>query len=76
MKTRLCSQCLIVGVLAAGLMLLPAPSLSDAPVDLGGSCLSLSLEGSVVDADPLNPGDIVGTLDAGALSCTGHPKNC
>jgi hypothetical protein len=25
---------------------------------------------------PFEPGDYVGTLDAGALSCSGQPRNC
>lgn len=76
MRMKLCVQSLVIGALAVGLMLVPAPNMSETPVETGGSCLSVGLEGSVADADPLNPDDITGTLDAGALSCTGNPRSC
>jgi hypothetical protein len=35
------------------------------------------LEAAPCYADgPFEPGDYVGTLDAGALSCSGRPRNC
>jgi len=66
-----------IGVLAAGMLVLPAPSVVDVPVEDGGPCLSVELGGSVSRADgPLNPDDVTGTLDSGALSCSGRPRNC
>lgn len=64
-------------VLAAGLLLFPAPSSIEEPVEDGGPCLPVELGGSVTRADgPLNPDDVTGTLDSGALSCSGRPRNC
>jgi len=64
-------------VLAAGLFLVPAPSMIDLPAESGGPCRSLGLGGSVTQAgDPLNPDVYTGTLDMGALSCSGMPRNC
>jgi len=34
------------------------------------------LEREVVGGGPLNPTDKYGTLDMGALSCSGKPRNC
>ena len=66
-----------MSVLAAGLLLFPAPSSVEGPVEDGGSCLPVKLGGSVSRADgTLNPDDVTGTLDSGALSCSGRPRNC
>lgn len=66
-----------MGVLAAALLLAPAPSSMEEPVEGGGSCLPVELGGSVTRADgPLNPDDVTGTFDSGALSCSGRPRNC
>lgn len=69
----------IVGmsVLAAGLLVLPAPSRVQTPAEGGGRCPALNFRGSVTHADgPFNPDGSYGTLDSGALSCSGKPRNC
>lgn len=72
--------CFGMVVLAAGLLSIPAPSSVDGPADVPAperdSCLPLDLDGSLTHADPLNPDSASGTLDAGALSCSGKPRNC
>ena len=66
-----------MGLLAVGLLVSPAPSGVESPADGDGPCSSLKLEGSVTHADdPLNPDTYTGTLDSGALSCSGMPRNC
>jgi len=65
-------------VIAVGLFLLPAPSGIEPAVDDGAArrvCGSLEFGGSVSHAE-LNPDQITGTLDLGAISCTGKPRNC
>jgi|GEM_PF-2634919 hypothetical protein len=66
-----------LGLLAVGLLLLPAPSGVQTPANGEGPCRTLKLEGSLTHADdPLNPDVFTGTLDSGALSCSGMPRNC
>lgn len=65
-------------VIAVGLFLLPAPSGIEPSTDDGPQrhvCGSLGFGGSVSHAE-LNPDQITGTLDLGAISCTGKPRNC
>ena len=67
-----------LGVLATGLFLMPAPSGFEPSVEgshQGRSCRSLGLDGSVSHAE-LNPDQVTGTLDLGAISCSGKPRNC
>lgn len=64
-------------LLAAGLLLSPAPTVVEVPAEGRTPCLSLGFEGSVTRAgDPLNQDDPVGTLDSGSLACNGKPRNC
>lgn len=66
-----------LGLLVVGLLLAPGPSGVDTPAGGDSPCRSLKLDGSVTHADdPLNPDDATGTLDSGALSCSGKPRNC
>jgi len=76
-RSRFVGRFLVFSVLAAGLLLLPAPTVVEVPAEGRTPCLSLGFEGSVTSADdPLNPDDAVGTLDSGSLACNGKPRNC
>lgn len=65
-------------VIAVGLFLLPAPFGAEQAVDDDPErrvCRSLDFGGSVSHAE-LNPDQVTGTLDLGAISCSGKPRNC
>jgi hypothetical protein len=57
---------LLRAALIAVLLLLPSSSLLETPLS-PSPCYA---------GDPFEPTDYTGTLDRGALSCTGKPRSC